>query len=100
MYQDKKKNKRTKTTRDSFFTFVFLTLCFLSQLSGIYLNDVRANIKIKKNKLVNSVALLGHGAAEVEERKRGREEEGDSEGEVELEGGGWRRRTVGGGGGV
>lgn len=45
---------------------------FLSQLSGIYLNDVRANIKIKKekkNKLaVKSVALLGHRAPEVGER--------------------------------
>lgn len=57
---------------------------FLSQLSGIYLNDVRANIKIKKeekNKHVHSMALLGHGAAEVAERKRRgvEEEEGDSQ---------------------
>lgn len=37
----------------SFFIFVFLTLYFLSQLSGIYLNDVRANIKIKKKRKIN-----------------------------------------------
>lgn len=49
LYQDKK-NKQ-KQSRDSLFSF--LTLYFLSQLSGIYLNDVRANIKIKKKRKIN-----------------------------------------------
>ena len=78
LYQDKKKG--------ILIIFVCLTLYFLSQLSGIYLNDVRANIKIKKKRKINqlnSVALLGHGTAEVEERKKG---EGKEEGEFERGG--------------
>lgn len=74
LYRDDRKRNNPGTL----FIFVFLTLYFLSQLSAIYLNDVRTNIKIKKeekNKLVNSLALLDHGAAEVEERKRRGEEE-------------------------
>lgn len=64
LYQDKKGDSH----------YLCLTLYFLSQLSGIYLNDVRANIKIKKKRkinLFNYVALLGHRTAEVEERKKG-----------------------------
>lgn len=55
---------------------IFPTLYLLSESSGIFFNDVRANIKIKKEKKLNSKALLGLGAAEVEQRKRG-EKEGD-----------------------
>lgn len=46
LYQDKKH----KNNPGTLFIFVFLTLYFLSQLSAIYLNDVRANIKIKKKR--------------------------------------------------
>lgn len=42
-----------KNNPGTLFIFVFLTLYFLSQLSAIYLNDVRANIKIKKKRKIN-----------------------------------------------
>lgn len=51
LYQDKNSPKQSGDS--SSFILVFLTLYFLSQLSGIYLNDVRTNIKIKKKRKIN-----------------------------------------------
>lgn len=44
------RTKKNNNPGTAFFIFAFLTLYFLPQLSGIYLNDVRANIKNKKRR--------------------------------------------------
>lgn len=74
LYQDEKE-KNTPGT------LIFLALYFLSQLSGIYLNDVRANIKIKnKRKIILLTPYLcwvrlqrwknGTGGVEGESQRR------------------------------
>ncbi len=78
---------KQKQSRDSFFIFVFPTLYFLSQLSGIYLNGLRTNIKIKKKRKINLLTLWPCWVIELQRWKKGRgpergreeEEEGESQ---------------------
>lgn len=65
-----RKNK-TRTIQ-GLFTFVFLTLYFLSQLSGIYLNDVRANIKIKKKRKIKLLTLRTCWTVELQRWRKGK----------------------------
>jgi len=75
LYQDKKKKKKKKKKKNdpgTLFIFVFLTLYLLSQLSGIFLNDVRANIKIKKKRKINLLAPLPCWVLELQRWKKGK----------------------------
>lgn len=98
LYQDKKTNK-TRTIQ-GLFTFVFLTLYFLSQLSGIYLNDVRANIKIKKKRKIKLLTPWTCWTVELQRWRKGKEERGGRgrrlAGKGRGVGGGGRRTKVGG----
>lgn len=68
LYQDKKNTNNP----GPLFIFVFLTLYFLSQLSGIYLNDVRANIKIKKKRKIKLLTPWPCWVIELQRWKKGK----------------------------
>lgn len=67
LYQD----DRNRNNPGTLFIFVFLTLYFLSQLSAIYLNDVRTNIKIKKKRKINLLTPWPCWITELQRWKKG-----------------------------
>lgn len=91
MYQHQKKIKiNEEKTRESFIIFVFLTLYFLSHLSGIYLYGGRANIKNKKERKKN-INLHAPRPSWVMEQHRQKEEEGRR---GQEKGDSWKRKKT------